>query len=82
MGSLALISYRPGKASPALFCLAAPVHVSPSSTSSVLPVIVLLPGQPKSGLANPNPVSIDVKKGTFIPLEISVHLATLNLPQG
>ena len=77
--SITNIIYRPGKTSPALFCLAALVHVSLSSVLLVLPVIMLLLGQPRSGLANPKPISVDFKRGRIISLEFLVHFATLSL---
>jgi len=40
---------------------------------------MLLFGQPKSGLANPKPISIDFKKGGIIALELIVHFAALSL---
>jgi len=40
---------------------------------------MLLLGQPKSGLANPKPISIDFKKGRTIALEFTVHFAALSL---
>ena len=77
--SLAYDTYRLGKTSPALFCLAALVHVSLSSILLVLPVILLLLGQPKSSLANPKQISIDFKKGRTISLELLAHLSALTL---
>ena len=68
-----------GKISPALFCLAALVHVSLSSILLVFPVIMLLLGQPKSCLANPKPISIDFKKGRIISLEFLAYFAALSL---
>jgi len=70
---------RLGRTSPALFCLAALVHVSLSSILLVLPVMMLLLGQPKSGLANPMPISIDFGKGRIIGLEFLIHFAALSL---
>ena len=40
---------------------------------------MLLLGQPKSGLANPKPISIDFKKGRIIALEFAVHFGALSL---
>lgn len=68
-----------GKTSPALFCLAALVHVSLSSVLLVLPVIILILGQPKSGLADPKPISINFKKGRAIGLEFFGHFSVLTL---
>jgi len=73
------IVYRLGKISPALFCLAALVHVSLSSVLLVLPVIMLLLGRPESGLANPKPISIDFKRGRTIGLEFLIHFEALSL---
>jgi len=67
-----------GKTSPALFCLAALVHVSLSSILLVLPVIMLLLGQPKSGLADPKQVPFDFRKGRFIGLEFLAHFVALS----
>ena len=73
------ITYWLGKISPALFCLAALVHVSLSSVLLVLPVIMLLLGRPKSGLADPKPISIDSKKWRIIGFEFLAHFALLSL---
>ena len=79
-GSLnANIVDRLGKTSPALFCLAALVHVSLSSILMVFPVAMLLLGQPKSGLAHPKPISIDPKKGIILGLEFLAHFVLLSL---
>ena len=73
------IANRLGKASPALFCLAALVHVSLSSILLVFPVAMLLLGQPRSGLAHPKPISIDPKKGVILGLGFLAHFVLLSL---
>ena len=40
---------------------------------------MLLLGQPKSGLANPKPISINFKKGRIIGLEFLVQFVALSL---
>jgi phosphatidylinositol glycan class U len=40
---------------------------------------MLLLGKPKSGLANPKPISIDFKKGRIIGLEFLAYFAALSL---
>ena len=40
---------------------------------------MLLLGQPKSGLANPKPISIDLKKGRILGLGFIAHFALLSL---
>ena len=40
---------------------------------------MLLLGQPKSGLANPKPISIDFKRGRAIGLEFLIHFLALTL---
>ena len=40
---------------------------------------MLLLGQPKSGLANPKPISVDFKKGKIIGFEFLAHFAALSL---
>lgn len=76
---MAHTTYRLGKTSPALFCLAALVHVSLSSILLVLPVTMLLLGQPRSGLANPKQISIDFRKGRLIGLEFLAHFVMLSV---
>jgi hypothetical protein len=40
---------------------------------------MLLLGQPKSGLANPKPISIDFKKGSIVGIEFLAYFAALSL---
>jgi len=72
-------TYQLGKTSPALFCLAALVHVSLSSILLVFPVMMLLLGRPKSSLANPMPISINFGKGRITSLEFLAHFVALSL---
>lgn len=71
--------YRPGMTSPALFSLAALVHVSLSSVLLVFPVILLLLGKPKSALVNPTSIPVDFRKGRAIGLEFLAHFFVLTL---
>lgn len=45
----------------------------------VLPVMMLLLGQPKSALADPTPISVDFKKGRAIVLEFLSHFLLLTV---
>ena len=40
---------------------------------------MLLLGKPKSGLADPKPISVDFRKGTIIGLEFLAYFAVLTL---
>ena len=62
-----------------LFCLAALVYFSISSILLVLPVIMLLLGQPKSGLADPKQISIDFRKGRIFGLEFLAYFVVLGV---
>ena len=50
-----------------------------SSVLLVLPVIMLLLGQPKSRLANPKQISIDFRKGRIIGLEFLAYFVVLGV---